>query len=139
MNPAAPKVHSFFFTRKSVDVSQSWATAGTPYSIHIPSTFHPHFIQISSIVHAYSYSFLQNDLIFIGGMKSGEQISSFFHIPCIFHANILSESPSTTGGASHSTTSTTTGVAQSGHLGGATVFPRFMDGSPNNHMITMGK
>ena len=44
MNPAAPKVHSFFFTRKSVGVSQSWATAGTPYSIHISSTFHPDFI-----------------------------------------------------------------------------------------------
>jgi len=54
---------------------------------HIPSTFHPHFILISSIVHAYSYSFLENELIFIGGMKSGEQISSFFHIPCIFSQN----------------------------------------------------
>lgn len=82
MNPAAPKVHSFFFTRKSVGVSQSWATAGTPYAIHI-------LIQISSIVHAYSYSFLQNELMFIGGMKSGKIWDKKSAHSSIFHADSM--------------------------------------------------
>ena len=64
MNPAAPKVHSFFFHS---EICRCFSKLGyCRYPI-----CHPHFIQISSIVHAYSYRFLQNELMFIGGMKSG--------------------------------------------------------------------